>query len=131
RPMLNLLPDKAYSPASLAKAYMREMNITKPLDKFKVPDEILGISMQPYYGGRAEVHIRRTRVPVMRLDFVSQYCTVNNLLRNWEVLTGASVEFPDATNDVRRLLNSIARRPDKCFNRELWPDVRFVALAQL
>jgi hypothetical protein len=28
-----LLPDKAYSPASLAKAYMREMNIIRPLEK--------------------------------------------------------------------------------------------------
>jgi hypothetical protein len=66
----------------------------------------------------------------MRLDFVSEYCTVNTLLRNWEVLTAASVEFPDATEDVRRLLNGIARTPDKCFNRELWPDFRFYALVQ-
>jgi hypothetical protein len=63
-PVPKLLPDKAYSPASLAKAYMREMNIIKPRDKFKVSDEVLGIAMQAYFGGRAEVHIRRTRVPV-------------------------------------------------------------------
>ena len=84
-----------------------------------MPDEILGIAMQAYFGGRAEAHIRRTRVPVMRLDFVSQYCTVNTLLRNWEVLTAASVEFPDATKNVRQLLSSIARRPDKCFDRRI------------
>jgi hypothetical protein len=125
-----LLPDKAYSPASIAKAYMREMNIIKSLDKFTVPDEILGIAMQAYFGGRAEAYIRRTRVPVMRLDFVSQYCTVNTLLRNWEILTAASVEFPDATNDVRQLLKMIAHRPDKCFDRELWPSLRFFALVQ-
>jgi hypothetical protein len=109
---------------------MREMNIIKPLEKFKVPDEILGIAMQAYFGGRAEVHIRRTRVPVMRLDFVSQYCTLNTLLRNWEVLTAASVEFPDATKNVRHLLNGIARSPDKCSDRELWPDFRFFALVR-
>lgn len=34
-PLPKLLPDKAYSPASLAKAYMREMNIIEPLKKFK------------------------------------------------------------------------------------------------
>ena len=129
-PLAKLLPDKAYSPASLAKAYMREMNIIEPLDKFKVSDEILGIAMQAYFGGRAEVHIRRTRVPVMRLDFVSQYCTVNTLLRNWEVLTSASVKFPDATKDVRQLLNSIARMPDKCFNQQLWSQFRFFALVR-
>jgi hypothetical protein len=125
-----LLPDKAYSPASLAKAYMREMNVVPPPEKFKAPDEILGIAMQAYFGGRAEVHVRRTRVPVMRLDFVSQYCTVNTLLRNWEILTAASVKFPDATKDVRRLLDSIARNPDRCFDRELWPAFRFYALVQ-
>jgi len=42
---------------------MREMNTIEPLDKFTVPDEILGIAMQAYFGGRAEAHIRRTRVP--------------------------------------------------------------------
>jgi len=66
----------------------------------------------------------------MRLDFVSQYCTVNTLLRNWEVLTAASVEFPDATKSVRQLLDSMALRPDKCFDRELWPEFRFFALVQ-
>ena len=129
-PLPKLRPDRAYSPASLAKSYMREMNIIEPLDKFKVSDEVLGIAMQAYFGGRAEVHIRRTRVPVMRLDFVSQYCTVNTLLRNWDVLTAASVEFPDATENVRQLLNSIARKPDKCFDRELWAGFRFFALVQ-
>jgi len=129
-PLSKLLPDQAYSPASLAKGYMREMNIVEPLDKFEVPDEILGITMQPYCGGRAEAHIRRTRVPVMRLDFVSQYCTVNTLLCNWEILTAASVEFPDATKQVRQLLDIIARRPDLCFDRELWPQFRFFALVR-
>jgi hypothetical protein len=127
-PLPNLLPDKAYSPASLAKDYMREMNIIEPRDKFEVSDEILGIAMQAYFGGRAEAHIRRTRVPVMRLDFVSQYCTVNTLLRNWEVLTAGSVEFPDATNDVRQLLDMVARKPDLCFKQQLWPQFRFFAL---
>ena len=86
--------------------------------------------MQAYFGGRAEVHIRRTRVPVMRLDFVSQYCSVNTLLRNWEVLTAASVEFPDATNDVRQLMDMVARMPDVCFDRQLWPQFRFFALVR-
>jgi hypothetical protein len=34
-PLPNLMPDKTYSPASLAKTYMREMNIIEPLIKFK------------------------------------------------------------------------------------------------
>jgi hypothetical protein len=53
---------------------------------------------------------------------------VNTLLRNWEILTAASVEFPDATKDVCQLLDMIASRPDLCFNRQLWPQFRFFAL---
>jgi hypothetical protein len=129
-PLSQLRPDKAYSPASLAKTYMREMNIIQPLEKFKVSDKILGITMQSYFGGRAEVHVRRTRVPVMRLDFCSQYCSVNTLLRNWEILTAASVEFPEETDAVRELLHMVARRPDICFDRQVWPKFRFFALVR-
>jgi hypothetical protein len=93
-----------------------------------VPDELLGITMQPYFGGRAECHIRRTRVPVMRLDFVSQYPTVNALLNNWEILTAKSVSFVDATDEVRQFLKKIAL--DRCFHRKLWPQFRFFALVQ-
>jgi hypothetical protein len=95
-----------------------------------VCDEILGIAMQAYIGGRAEAHIRRTRVPVMRLDFVSQYCTVNTLLHNWEILTAATVEFPEATEEIRQFLRMVARRPEKCFDRQLWPKFRFFALVR-
>ena len=125
-PLPTLIPDKSYSPASIAKAYMREMKITPPLKKFEVPNEILGIAMQGYFGGRAECHIRRTQVPVMRLDFMSQYPTVNALLNNWEILTAASVSFPDVTDAVRQRLKEITL--DDCFNRDLWPEFRFFAL---
>jgi len=128
--LANLLPDKAYSPASIAKAYMSEMKVAKPLEKFKVSNYRLGVTMQPYSGGRAETHIRRTCVPVIRLDFISQYCTVNTLLGNWEILTAASVEFPDATKEIRGLLRAIALRPDECFSRKRWPDFRFFALVK-
>ena len=53
---------------------------------------------------------------------------MNTLLRNWEVLTAASVKFPDATKDVRQLLDMVARRPDLCFNPHLWPQFRFFTL---
>src|SRR5690349_8432939 len=86
--------------------------------------------MQSYFGGRAEMHIRRTRVPVVRLDFLSQYCTVNTLLRNWEILIAASVGFTEATREVRELLRMIAQNPDICFDRQLWPEFRFLALVR-
>ena len=125
---LTLLPDKCYSPASIAKAYMHEMGVEPPSQKFKIPAEINGIAMQAYYGGRAECHIRRVPVPVMRLDFVSQYCTCNTLLHNWEIITAASVEFPDATDEIRCFLDTITH--EKCFDPATWPQFRFFALVQ-
>lgn len=61
---VSLCPDKAYSPASMAKAYLDEMGIKPPSKKFKVPNEILGIAMESYTGGRSETRIRHAEVPV-------------------------------------------------------------------
>jgi hypothetical protein len=41
---ITLHPDKAVSPASIGKAYLRAMGITPPAHKFDVPDEIQGIA---------------------------------------------------------------------------------------
>ncbi len=57
---IDLRPDKAYSPASIAKAYLKEMGIKESKHHFKVSNKNLGIAMQSYYGGRAECRIRRT-----------------------------------------------------------------------
>jgi hypothetical protein len=50
---IQLSPAQAYSPASMVKAYLEEMGIVPPPEKFKVPNEILGIAMEAYMGGRA------------------------------------------------------------------------------
>jgi DNA polymerase type B, organellar and viral len=69
---IDLHPDKSYSPASIAKAYLKEMCIKQPKQHLRVSNKILGIAMQSYYGGRAECRIRRTPVPVIHTDFTSQ-----------------------------------------------------------
>jgi len=90
---IGLDPDQAYSPASIAKAYLDTMNIAHPKEHFKVANKAHGIAMQGYYGGRAECRIRKTPVPVVLTDFTSQYPTVNALLGNWEVLKAAAIRF--------------------------------------
>ncbi len=97
----DLFPDKVYSPASIGKAIFRQMGIIPPSKKFAIPPELQGVFMQTYFGGRAECHIRKVRVPIVRLDFLSQYPTVNTLMGNWEILTAESVSFPDVTSEVR------------------------------
>jgi hypothetical protein len=125
---LSLYPDRAYSPASVAKAYLDAMGVITPKKKFKVPNRVLGISMQAYYGGRAECRIRRVPVPVVHVDFKSQYPTVNTLLGNWDVLTARELSFKDATKQVRELLQSVAL--ESLFNPDFWKKLSLFALVR-
>lgn len=127
-PLDELRPDAAYSPASIAKAYLGGMGIVPPKEKFDVPDKILGIAMQAYYGGRAECRVRRTPVPVVHTDFKSQYPTVNTLLGNWRVLTAKSISFDEATDEVRRFISAV--KLDDLFNPDTWKKLSFFALVR-
>ena len=60
--------------------------------------------MTAYYGGRTEVRVRRTIVPVVYTDFLSMYPTVNVLMGLWDLLIAERLEIEDATADVRSLL---------------------------
>lgn len=121
-------PDQLFSPASVAKGYMDELKILYPSKKFKKPGYAFGIAMQGYYGGRAECRIRKCEVPVVPVDFMSQYPTVNELLGNWQVLTAESISFEDATAEVRHFLKRITL--EQCFDRKLWPKFKFFALVR-
>jgi hypothetical protein len=121
-------PDRMFSPASVAKSYLEELNISHPSEKVKDADAAYGVFMQSYFGGRAECRIRSWEVPVRLVDFMSQYPTVNELLGNWGVLTAKNVTFPDATKAVRQLLSQITFK--RCFDRKLWPQLKFFALVR-
>jgi hypothetical protein len=121
-------PDRMFSPASVAKAYLETLNILYPSTKVKDVEIAYGIFMQSYFGGRAECRIRNWEVPVCPVDFMSQYPTVNELLGNWEVLTAESVTFPDATDEIRKLLSRVTL--ERCFDRRFWSKFRFFALVR-
>jgi len=118
-------PDRMFSPASIAKAYLETLNILYPSAKVKDPEIAYGIFMQSYFGGRAECRIRNWEVPVCPVDFMSQYPTVNELLGNWEVLTAEQVTFPDATDEIRKLLSRATL--ERCFDHKFWSKFRFFA----
>jgi hypothetical protein len=104
---IDLHPERAYSPASIAKAYLKAMGLVPPSKKFDIPDWVSGAAMQSYYGGRAECRIRHTVVPVVHTDFMSEYPTVNTLLGLWQLLTAQTLRFEDATETVRSLLAQV------------------------
>jgi len=121
-----LRPDRAYSPASIGKAYLRAMGIVEPMRKFKdIPPKIHGIAMAAYYGGRAECHIRRWPVPVVPVDLTSEYPSVDTLLGIWDVLTAERLTIEDATKDVRALLTDVTL--DKLFHPVFWKRLNFYA----
>jgi len=122
---IDLHPDKAVSPASVGKAYLRAMGITPPKEKFIVSNSIHGIASQAYFGGRAECRIRNTPLPVVLTDFSSQYPTINSLLGNHEVLIAESLSFEDATADVRAMVERITL--DDCCKPSYWKKMKFFA----
>ena len=115
-----LEPTKAYSPASIAKAYLRAMNIRPPLEQNPHLDpDLIGAAMSAFYGGRSECRIRRTPVPVTVVDFTAMYPTVNALMNSWQLLTAQRITEDDVTDEIRELTATISL--EDCFKPELWP----------
>src|SRR5438477_5852788 len=102
----------------MAKSYLEEMGVTRPAEKSKVSKKELGIAMQSYYGGRSETRIRCAEVPVVPVDFTSEYPTCCALLGLFDVLTAKSVTFKDDTKNIRRLVEGISL--DDCFDPARW-----------
>ena len=100
-----------YSEASLGKAYLRTMGI-KPWQEVQrgFPLHLVGAIMSAYFGGRAEVHIRRQITPVVHTDFLSMYPTVCTLMGLWSFVRANGVTHRDDTNAVTALLAQTARR---------------------
>ena len=97
-----------YSEASLGKTYLKDMGI-QPWQKLQ-PDfspERIGIIMSSYFGGRAEVHIRRKIEQVMYCDFLSMYPTVCTLMNLWEFITANGIDEKDVAAEIRDKLNKV------------------------
>jgi hypothetical protein len=125
---IDLKPYNAYSPASVAKAYLDQMGIVRPAEKFGVPKKALGISMQSYYGGRSETRIRCANVPVVPVDFTSEYPSCCALFGLFDVLTAKRISFDDDTTNIRRFLKQSTLKG--CFSPEMWKRSRFFALVK-
>ena len=100
-----------YSEASLGKAYLRTMRI-RPWREVQpdFPPELIGAIMSAYFGGRAEVHIRRQIMPVIHSDFLSMYPTVCTLMGLWRFVRANGVAYRDDTPAIKAMLARLARR---------------------
>jgi hypothetical protein len=104
-----------YSEASLGKAYLRTMGV-KPWQEVQrgFPLHLVGAIMSAYFGGRAEVHIRRQITPVVHTDFLSMYPTVCTLMGLWNFVRANGVTYHVDTSAVTALL---ARSRDELVER--------------
>ncbi len=94
-----------YSEASLGKAYLKTMKI-KPWRQVQpdFPPKLIGVIMSAYFGGRAEVYIRRQIAPVIHCDFLSMYPTVCTLMGLWRFVRANGVAHRDDTRGVKAML---------------------------
>ncbi|MEQ3627972.1 MAG: hypothetical protein ABNH49_04925 [Hyphomonas sp.] len=98
---------KILSEASIGKAYLKQMGI-QPLLKCQpdIPREGFGRIMSAYYGGRAEVRIRRDIAQVLYCDFKSMYPTVNALMNLNRFVIADGYSEHEATAETQAFLDS-------------------------
>jgi hypothetical protein len=115
-----LQPTKAYSPASIGKAYLQAMGITPILERQPdFPMEYLGYAASAFFGGRTSVHIRKVPVPVVYTDFLSMYPTVNGLMGLWRFVIAREIRVVEhCASDVIKFLTELD--PANLFNPATW-----------
>ena len=91
-----------YSEASLGKARLQAMGVRPWMEvQPDFPPELIGQIMSTYFGGRAEVHIRREITSVIHCDFLSMYPTVCTLMGLWRFVIADGMDHVDATDECR------------------------------
>ena len=111
---------KAYSPASIGKAYLRAMGVRPILERQpNFPKQYLGYAQSAFYGGRTSAHIRKVPVPVVYCDFLSMYPTVNALMGLWRFVVAKEIRIKKASvKEVQTLLDSLDVH--SCFDPKTW-----------
>ena len=62
--------------------------------------------MNTFYGGRAEIRIRRQKTRVLYCDFRSMYPTVCTLMGLWKFVIASGIDHTDWTEETRGLLDT-------------------------
>ena len=115
-----LSPTHALSTASIGKAHLRAMGVEPILTRQPdFPREYLGYGQVAFHGGRTSVNIRKVICPVVYLDFLSMYCTVNCLTGLWGFVIAGEIRVVEhCKRKVERFLRRLT--PDALFKRKTW-----------
>ena len=116
----SLQETKAYSPASIGKAYLRLMRIKPVFDRQRnFPKRYLGYAQSAFFGGRTSAHVRKAVVPVVYTDFRSMYPTVNSLMDLWRYVKARKIKVVQHCQaEIHAFLNRLT--PDDLFKPATW-----------
>src|SRR5215472_4118849 len=118
---INLQATKAYSPASIGKAYLRKMGIEPILSRQPdFPKRYLGYAQSAFFGGRTSAHIRKVSVPVVYTDFLSMYPTVNSLMNLWSFVTAKEIVVEHCGSEIETFLRQLCANPGELFMPDTW-----------
>lgn len=122
---IDLQVTKAFSPASIGKAYLRAMGIPPVLERQPdFPPDVLGYAQSAFFGGRASAHIRKVAVPVEYVDFLSMYPTVNSLMGLWRFVIAMRIRVVrKCAAEIAELLHDCAQHPGDWFEPTRWPQL--------
>jgi hypothetical protein len=93
------------SEASIGKAFLKEMGVQPFMKQNDWEPELMGSVLGTYYGGRSEVHLRKTMADVVCLDFLSMYPTVCSLMNLWQFVIADKIVHRDCTVGARKLVD--------------------------
>jgi len=122
---IKLQETKAYSPASIGKAYLRRMGIKPILQRQRnFPKAYLGHAQSAFFGGRTSAHIRKVPVPIVYTDFLSMYTTVNSLMDLWRFVTAREITVVEhCEGEIQLFLRRLNANSDDLFVRETWKNL--------
>jgi hypothetical protein len=117
---IELQATKAYSPASIGKAYLKAMGIPPILERQPdFPSRYLGYAQSAFFGGRTSAHIRKVAVPVVYTDFLSMYPTVNSLMHLWKFVTAKKIAVIEHCQvEIESFLREIT--VNRLFGQDFW-----------
>lgn len=119
-------PERIYSNASVDKNIRRQIGIEPNFAQgWNISDETIGYSMVTYHGGRSEARIRLKPTQIISCDFTSQYPATNYLMNLQEFMIAKNVIEQDATEEIRKLLNS-PNLLELLQKRETWLQLRCI-----
>jgi len=84
------------------------VSTAKPTSRFKY--------RKAFFGGRTSAHIRKVPVPVVYVDFLSMYPTVNGLMDLRQFLIAREIQVKHCCSEIEEFLRQLT--PENCLDKK-------------